>query len=654
MSADAVADERLDAVAAAPASGRRGWRVLVESPLASLLALLGVGLWMNAHAFFGGHLATTVLSHEGDVAQQTWLLAWPAHALRHLVDPFFTKRAFAGSGGVNLLDNPASFSLGLLLAPVTLAIGVTASVNLGLLLCPVLTGMAMWVLLRELGASWPWRIAGALAWGVSPFEVENLQVAHLNLTILVFPPLAAALAHRLVAGTPGRPLTSPRSIGLAAGVLVVVQFFTGQEVLVLTAAAAVLAAAAAAATSYRALRAVADRIVPAAAWCAAVAVPLLLGPALFAMLGPAHYSGSPWPETQIGAAVDALVSAPGAHQKAAFNIGYSGPSGPPQVYLGIGLLVAGVLSAAALWRRRPLARVLVVTAAMLAWLSFGIEPRWNAVRSSVGWGPWRLLYRLPLLEDVSVSRFGVLTYFCLVLLAVLGGIELVRWAAVGLRRMGTPRSATVARTGTFLLALAVAVPVAATYSFPFVTTNGGGEPKWFHHLAATATPSTNVLMVPDELYPTMTWQAHDDFRYALATAYLAGPATSSSSSRWVVPLRGAERTLLALSVAPADAPNPASTAEIDALAGYVRRERITDVVILGRSRVWAAVDLAAALGYSPRRTGGVLVWTRVDRRAAAIPVGSQVLSSCASSSSLRTLLARARCVLATPTSRGSH
>ena len=178
------------------------------------------GVWSS-------HPTSTTTCGCGDSALFLWFFAWPAHALAHGLDPFYST-AMSHPGGVNLLANTSELALGMVLAPVTWAFGPVASMNVALTLAPALSALAMFVLVRRWVAWAPAAFAAGLLYGFSPLVLVSLSDAHLMLGWAVVPPLVVACVDELLTGR--RP---PVAVGLVLGLLLVVQFFVGTEVLLL-------------------------------------------------------------------------------------------------------------------------------------------------------------------------------------------------------------------------------------------------------------------------------------------------------------------------------------------------------------------------------------------------------------------------------------
>jgi len=77
----------------------------------------------------------TATSINGDPALFLWYLEWPAYALAHGANPFFSTAMFH-PGGVNLLANTSVLGIGIPLAPLTWAFGPVLTLNVALTSAP--------------------------------------------------------------------------------------------------------------------------------------------------------------------------------------------------------------------------------------------------------------------------------------------------------------------------------------------------------------------------------------------------------------------------------------------------------------------------------------------------------------------------------------
>ena len=142
---------------------------------------------------FAGYLAVSVLlwwnvwsTHPsgvtscacGDASLFLWFLEWPAYAIAHGHNPFYSASLFH-PGGINLLSNTSVLAVGILLAPVTWIFGPVATMNVASTFAPVLSGLAMFWLLRRWVRWSPAAFVGGLVFGFSPFVFVNLAGGHL-------------------------------------------------------------------------------------------------------------------------------------------------------------------------------------------------------------------------------------------------------------------------------------------------------------------------------------------------------------------------------------------------------------------------------------------------------------------------------------------
>ncbi len=621
---EVVAPERDPATAspsaAAPGADREpaaSWGALRVLALAAA-AYLGLSLvvWWGV---WSTHPTSTTTCGCGDSALFLWFLAWPAHALAHGLDPFHSV-AMSHPGGVNLLANTSELALGAVLAPLTWAVGPVASLNVALTLAPALSATACFVLVRRWVAWAPAAFAAGLVYGFSPLVLVSLSDGHLMLGWAVVPPLAVACVDELLSGR-----RRPVAVGLVLGLLLVVQFFVGTEVLLLLGIVAVPAALLLLAhgLAHRDdLRAVARRVGVGLGTAAATAGVLLAWPAWYALAGPSHTSGRVWPTLELGTEGTTLRAylwpTPVSAGFSAFTHrvgGYQGPTLSGQ-YVGLGVAAVAVVGLV-VWRRDRRLWFFGALTAVSVVLSLGVE-------RSV-WLPWRIVAGLPLLENVIPSRFLVVTYLSL---GVMVGIVVDRTrtsVAHRSRGPGPPARRWVAPLAGVAVAVFALAPVAA-YLAPTVpmTTQPVRPPTWFTTVAPRL-PAHRVLLVFPVPYQViesaMAWQAVVDFPYAMvggggpggvvqrAGAQRAGAEAIARASFTFTPpaLRAGDvtatrRALAAWGVTGVVLPDQPGLAPYD---------RVTSVP-------YTAAFVTAVLGRAPVRRAGSWVWTGVGR---GMPVG---------------------------------
>ena len=106
---------------------------------------LGFGLWV--HAWTQG-ATTHTLCGCGDPALFLWFFQWPATALAHGQNPFFSTALFH-PGGINLLAQTSVTGLSLPLVPVTWIWGPVASLNVASTITPALTAFTAFIAMRR-------------------------------------------------------------------------------------------------------------------------------------------------------------------------------------------------------------------------------------------------------------------------------------------------------------------------------------------------------------------------------------------------------------------------------------------------------------------------------------------------------------------------
>jgi hypothetical protein len=622
--------------------GRGGGRALALA-LAGYLAL-SVVLWWHV---WSSHPSSVTMCGCDDPSLFVWFLEWPAYALAHGHNPFFSTALFHPTG-INLLSNTGVLALGIPLAPVTWLFGPVVTLNVASTLGPALTALAMFWLLRRWVQWTPAAFVGGLVFGFAPFAVANVAVAHLNTEILALVPLVVACLDEVLVRQRRRPLVA----GGALGLLVVVQFFLSTEILAIVALCA--ACGIVILVAYGLLRdrgAVIARLPHALYALAAamvVAVVLLAYPVWFSLKGPAHLSGLVWPTLVPGTGGIVLsdiwhlrfMNQPAVHLFA----GYEGPALPQGEYLGVGLLVVVVLGLLVWWRDVRLwffGAVRLVTVA----LSLDITSHY--------WVPWRVLAHIPLIQNVTVARFFGMTTVCAAVLLGLVVDRTYSTMAGGLHRQSTaadtgPATATSAPTGrrTVGAALAgmVALGVAAVAVVPMgsaiatnvpLTVQSVAVPRWFTEVGPSLPSNQVVLTYPPPVTggSAMTWQAVDLLRYALATG--AGPES--------IPAR-AGRQRAGLDVITSDSevfstPAPATVANVAAVRRALAGWGVTYVVVPDpsglvprynrTSSTAAALGLfTLALGRPPVFSHDAWVWRSVERPDPALSLSTDSYRQC--------------------------
>ena len=348
----------------APADRRPGWRRLLRSPVRVLaagpagwhLALLAcytaVGIavtWPRATFLFVGKLQAT-----RDAGVYVWDFWWMAHAVGHLTNPWYT-RSIVAPMGVQLGYHALMPLEGVLMLPVTVLFGPSASYNLLSILMPGLMCYAMYRLARL----WLPTQTGAVFAGAF-FGLSSIMAWHawyqLNLAAgAVFLPLALEAAVRLRRSEGGRGGGWGKQ-AVILGVILAGSLLTDQESFVL-----VLIVVLAALVPWLFSRAWRERLTAAAT--AAIVALLVASPQIAAMLAQTRSGGATVPAGTV--ATDYVYS--GTEFPAIFGvspravglgltwlkpISYGGPVLDGVLTFGLVLSVLAVLGMVVSWRRR--------------------------------------------------------------------------------------------------------------------------------------------------------------------------------------------------------------------------------------------------------------------------------------------------------------
>jgi hypothetical protein len=603
--------------------GRRRTAALLGGAFAGYL-VVAVVVWWHV---WSGHPTTATTCGCDDPALFMWFLEWPAYALAHGHNLFYSTALFH-PGGVNLLSNTSVLAIGIPLAPVTWIFGPVATLNVASTLGPALSALAMfWLVLRWVRWA-PAAFVAGLVFGFSPFVVVNLAAAHLMTAVLVLLPLMVACLDELLIRQRRRPVAT----GGVLAVLVTAQFFLGTEVLamfVLAAAAGVVVLVAFAALRHRGELAARARFAGRGlAATAVVSLVLLAYPVWFTLDGPAHLSGLVWPSITPGSgglALPDLVHADFMNRRTIeYLVGYVGPALPQTAFFGLGLiavLVLGVL----IWRRDRRLWFFGALAVISVVASLGVQTYWT---------PWRVLAHIPLIQNILPTRFVAIISLCA---AIMLGIIVDRTHGSLGARAPTGRGDRLVAGGAALAVAAVAVvPMASALadSVP-LTTQTVTLPGWFEAVAPRLGRGQVVLTFPPPPVggAALAWQAVDSLQFSMATG--AGPGS--------VPDRaGKERVGLEFITSAASLfstlaqPTAANVAAMRvALAGWgVDRVVVPEPGGLmpaydrTAGTAWALGFFTVSLGRGPRFAHDAWVWSGLPTAGAPLSVSTAAFDRC--------------------------
>ena len=566
--------------------------------------LLGLILWV--HAWAAG-ATTHTLCGCGDPALFLWFFQWPATALAHGHNPFFSTALFHPTG-VNLLSQTSVMGESLPLVPVTWIWGPVASLNVAATVTPALTAFFAFLVLRRWAPWTPAAFLGGLLYGFSPFVLTSLEFAHLMTAALMLIPLILAVLDEILIRQRHRAWPA----GVALGLLLLGQFFLSTELLVVVVLVAAVGIVVVVATGWLRDPAEVRRRAPHAARALAVGVGtgvvLLAWPVWFALEGPAHLSGLVWPGLGSVGGFDfgSFVSPQFPHEGNDIYLALGGYEGAPlgsAGYLGWGLLIVLAGGLAAFWRDRRLWFFGFVLA-LCAWCSLRTTPgHWTLV-------PAELLTRLPVIENVIPQRFMTVGFLAAaVMLAVI--VDRVHrslpewWGVLG--ALGVAALALVPMATTFVPDLPFAMrPVLL--------------PAWYTEVAPSLPPGRVLLSYPapfSGIQSAMSWQAVNRINYSQAGG--GGPqgvARRAGSAR-------AGFTVLADLAFGVGVPEPLGTAaQLTAVRHALSVWQVNTVVIAtdtvapalqqGHDPTYAAAFFTAALGRLPTLQAGAWVWDDVQ------------------------------------------
>jgi len=579
---------------------RRTWPVLLGAGLIYLA--LGFILWINAWA---DGATTHTLCGCGDPALFLWFFQWPATALAHGHNPFYSTALFH-PGGINLLAQTSVTGLSLPLVPVTWIWGPVASLNVASTVTPALSAFFAFVVIRRWAPWTPAAFVGGLLFGFSPFVLTNLEFAHIMTAALLLLPLILAVLDEILLRQRHSALWS----GVALGVLVFAQFFLSSEMLALSAILVVVCLIVLVVTAalFRPdqLRRLAPHAAKAMAIGLGIGVVLLAWPVWFALDGPAHLSGLVWKNlAAIGGVRPAnFVTSVSYDRSARLYLtlgGYEGTLLGSSAYLGwtfIGVLIAGV---AVFWRDRKMwfFGFLLLLCSVLS-----IGPRHGE------WVPSQIFDRLPVFENVIEQRFMAVGYLAAgVLLALIlfhvherlpdwrGWLGSLVVLGVGLSQM--------------INVFAPELPFAMR---PVLL------PPWYTTVAPNLPPGRVLLSYPapfSGIQDAMSWQAVNRMHYSQAGG--GGPQGQASRAGSA---EAGFRVLTNLGFGFDTGQTAGTPAQFAAVRHALEVWRVTTVVVAtdpsaplldqGRDPTYYAAFMTGALGRLPTVQAGAWVWNDVQ------------------------------------------
>ncbi|TDB72750.1 hypothetical protein E1165_19345 [Micromonospora sp. KC723] len=503
----------------APAAGvpaarpSRRWRWTARrKDLAVYGTFLAVALWVTSQIWVdpAGRVASL---YSSDPAQVQFFMAHSVRVVLHGEFPFYTDQ-FNYPDGVNLMANTAVLALGIPMVPITLLFG--PAVSFVVLVTVALAGTASaWyhVFSRHLVRR---RLAAAVGGWFCGFSPAMLSHASWHPNIISQWLLPFIVWRVMVLTRSTRPVRD----GALLALLVTVQAFINEEILLFTALACGVFLTAMVAQRPALWSAAWRPLAKGLPVCTVVAGSLLAYPLYIQFAGPMAYHGLSDTVRDYGNDIAAFF-APGSptfggHERA--NVNLAPNYSEENAFFGwsLSLIAVGIV----VWlRREVLVRALAVTGFFFAVLSLGERVSWWD--RELFTGPWELLVRLPLLDAVVPTRFGLITS---VVIGMLLALAVQRaWTLRGPEW----RHAKTVTVGALILALLPIVPmplkVTSRPPVPDFITSG----RWREYVAADQTLVPVPVPSMGNTYG-MRWAASTNLDFKIPGGYFLAPRNGNT------------------------------------------------------------------------------------------------------------------------------
>ncbi|MCW2681765.1 MAG: hypothetical protein JWM62_3166 [Frankiales bacterium] len=545
-------------------------------------------------------LTTTTTCSCRDAPQHDWFLGWTPYAVGSGRSPWFSQHLVAPDG-VNLMWNTSLPLPALLMWPVTATAGVLASHTLLAVLSFAGSATTMWLATGRF-VTWGWaRFAAGLLYGFSPYLVAQ-GTGHLNLSLVLLPPLVLLLAHELLVRQSRRPVV----VGLLLGLVALAQLLITEEVLASTFVVALVGTVVLAVQHRALVRARVRHAAVGLATAAGVLSVLAAWPLSVQFFGEQRITGSVQDTSRFAADLLGGV-VPTIHQALGTDatLTWGGNDSENGSYLGLPLVVLLVVLA---WRFRsvPVVRWASVVG-LVAWV-LSLGERLHVAGSETGVPlPYLLFTHLPVLHNMVAVRYSL--YVVLLAALVL---------AVGLDRMHA--SGRLRPAVALPVALLCVVPLVPDWPYSYEEADA---PPYFSSEAVQAVPEGSLaLTYPVPRFPgsaPMLWQAQAGFRYRSVGGYAYTPRPDGRGT-FAGGITNWERVV-----------SPAPRGRLGEVAPQVREALLREMEQLGAESVLVADRPGAddvvrvvtyVLGRGPdETTGGVTAWYALAPRERLLELG---------------------------------
>jgi hypothetical protein len=562
--------------------------------------LLSAAIFLPAYLHAGSVLigATTA-----DNTQHAWFLRWLPYAIATHHNPLFTTSLIEPTG-VNLMWNTWIPLPALLLAPVTLLAGPVAGFDAAITLGVALSGWCMYLAASRFVERSAAAVLAGAAYGFSPFIFDQSYTGHSNLVIACIPPLTLLALDTVLV----RQDVSVRRAGLVLGALMTAQFYITEELL---ASGAVIALAAVICLAVIGRRHLAQRwryVTRALGWALALFIPLAGYPVWFQFFGPQVPNHVLADKNFFVTDLLNIVlpsTAQGFEPSFAADVAahYAGNSGEWGGYIGAPMLA---VVAWTLWRhwRRPLVRVLAITAAVALVLSLGSTLHVGGTDTHVPL-PGAILEHLPIVDNLLAARFALYVALCTALLFGIF-VDTLPSGAAGVRVM-----------------LLSTVLIAATFVPPLpFPTRAVATPAYFVASPSPIPAGAVMLVVPfsHDFYSTqaMLWQAQSGMSFSMPEGYIINRQSSGAAGQGPPP--SVTSTTLSRIAAGAVGADLSTQLRADILSELHAWDVST--IVLGPMDAHGDVMrafLTTLVGAPPVDRDGVAIWASVPAPSAPAP-----------------------------------
>ncbi|HEY8680979.1 MAG TPA: hypothetical protein VIN01_07985 [Candidatus Dormibacteraeota bacterium] len=537
----------------------------------------------------------------GDPEVSMWFLYWDAFAVSHHVNPFFSD-FILHPAGINLMWNPARWTQGLLLAPVTLTLGPVFAYNLSQVAALAISAWAAYLAFEALVGSRLGALCGGLLYGFSPYMLGHAPI-HSDYIFMPGPPLVLLVFHRLAVG----PTARPWKWGIALGSLGALQFLAAEEVAATMALLAAIGAGLLLLTR-RVSRETFTRCSYAVLVAGCLSAVLLAVPIGYQFFGRAalygEFHGFGVYETDLlGFVVPTSTLAAYPAPLTGFADRFGGGPSEQTAYLGLPLLLLLAYTAWR-WRDRVLVRWSATMLVIAAILSMGplLQAGGRAFPLPL---PWLIFQFLPLLGSVLTDRLMLYGYLMAGLLVAYFVARLPSFAP-------RPRIA-----GCLLLALVAVslLPKAPLAPYPrkvpaFFTGSGIARVAGQTVLVAPFSADPGLIKNPAyEVADPMLWQAASGMRFKTPEGYAWGRGPDGK------PLAGPIRTRtqdLMTEVSRSGTYPTLCQADRDQVFAELRHWNVSAVVVGPMGQRAKMVEFFTdLLGAPPDEVEGVSLWTNL-------------------------------------------